>query len=127
MIALTVATQTDASAFKSVRRLAASLRLTPQEHSTGSKQRMSESSRAGNERLRSLLAEGAMSVINAVATRGGMPATPRLLAMLARRPKNVVAVSATRHQQSSSAPDRGNHTPPRVNLFVARIASEPNA
>ena len=59
-------------------------------------------SRAGNERLRSLLVEGAMSVprdegprawITAVETRGSKLATPWLLAMLARRPKKVVAVA----------------------------------
>ena len=81
------------SAFETGRHLAAWLGLTPQEHSTGGKQRMGGISRAGNERLRSLLVEGAMSVITAVETRGSKLATPWLLAMLARRPKKVVAVA----------------------------------
>jgi transposase len=93
VIGLTFAIEVDASAFETGRHLAAWLGLTPQEHSTGGKQRMGGISRAGNERLRSLLVEGAMSVINAVQTRGSKLATPWLLAMLARRPKKVVAVA----------------------------------
>ena len=93
VIALTFAIEVDASAFESGRHLAAWLGLTPQEHSTGGKQRMGGISRAGNERLRWLLVEGATSVINAVQTRGSKLATPWLLAMLARRPKTVVAVA----------------------------------
>jgi transposase len=93
IIALTFATEVEASAFESGRHLAAWLGLTPQEHSTGGKQRMGGISRAGNERLRSLLVEGAMSVITAVEKRGSKLATPWLLAMLARRPKKVVAVA----------------------------------
>jgi transposase len=50
-------------------------------------------SRAGNERLRSSLVEGAMAVITAVETRGSKLAMPWLLGMLARRPRNVVAVA----------------------------------
>jgi transposase len=93
IIALTFAIEVDVSAFETGRHLAAWLGLTPREHSTGGKQRMGGISRAGNERLRSLLVEGAMSVIRAVETRGSKLATPWLLAMLARRPKKVVAVA----------------------------------
>jgi transposase len=93
VIGLTFAIEVDASAFESGRHLAAWLGLTPQEHSTGGKQRMGGISRAGNERLRSLLVEGAMSVITAVERHGSKLATPWLLAMLARRPKKVVAVA----------------------------------
>ena len=93
IIALTFAIEVDVSAFETGRHLAAWLGLTPQEHSTGGKQRMGGISRAGNERLRSLLVEGAMSVITAVERHGSKLATPWLLAMLARRPKKVVAVA----------------------------------
>jgi transposase len=111
IIALTFAIEVDVSAFETGRHLAAWLGLTPPgssargqvpEHSRacpraldpgGGKQRMGGISRAGNERLRSLLVEGAMSVITAVETRGSKLATPWLLAMLARRPKKVVAVA----------------------------------
>ena len=93
IIALTFAIEVDPAAFQSGRHLAAWLGLTPREHSTGGKQRMGGISRAGNERLRALLVNGAMSVIHAVTTRGGKLATPWLLAMLARRPKKLVAVA----------------------------------
>ena len=93
IIALTYAIEVDVSAFETGRHLAAWLGLTPQEHSTGGKQRMGGISRAGNERLRSLLVEGAMSVITAVERHGSKLATPWLLAMLARRPRKVVAVA----------------------------------
>jgi transposase len=93
VIGLTFAIEVDVSAFETGRHLAAWLGLTPQEHSTGGKQHMGGISRAGNERLRSLLVEGAMSVITAVETRGSKLATPWLLAMLARRPRKVVAVA----------------------------------
>src|SRR5208282_3906170 len=93
VIALTFAIEVDASAFESGRHLAAWLGLTPQEHSTGGKQRMGGISRAGNERLRSLLVNGAMSVIKAALKPGSKLATPWLLAMLARRPRKVVAVA----------------------------------
>jgi len=93
IIALTFAIEVDVSAFETGRHLAAWLGLTPQEHSTGGKQRMGGISRAGNERLRSLLVEGAMSVITAVERHGSKLATPWLLAMLARRPRKVVAVA----------------------------------
>jgi len=93
IIALTFAIEVDVSAFETGRHLAAWLGLTPQEHSTGGKQHMGGISRAGNERLRSLLVEGAMSVITAVERHGSKLATPWLLAMLARRPRKVVAVA----------------------------------
>jgi transposase len=93
VIGLSFAIEVDAAAFETGRHLAAWLGLTPQEHSTGGKQRMGGISRAGNERLRCLLVEAAMSVITAVETRGSKLATPWLPAMLARRPRKVVAVA----------------------------------
>jgi transposase len=93
IIALTFAIEVDPAAFESGRHLAAWLGLTPREHSTGGKQRMGGISRAGNERLRALLVSGAMSVIRAVDKPNSKLATPWLLAMLARRPKKLVAVA----------------------------------
>jgi transposase len=93
VIALTFAIEVDASAFESGRHLAAWLGLTPREHSTGGKQRMGGISRAGNERLRALLVNGAMSVIRAAQMPGSKLATDWLLKLLARRPKKVVAVA----------------------------------
>ena len=54
--ALTLAIEVDPAQFESGRHLAAWTGLTPKEHSTGGKQRMGGISRAGNERLRTLLA-----------------------------------------------------------------------
>jgi transposase len=70
IIALTLAIEVDPSAFESGRHLAASIGLTPKEHSTGGKQRMGGISRAGHERLRQLLVTGATAVIK-LATRPG--------------------------------------------------------
>lgn len=105
---LTFAIEVDVPGFETGRHLAAWLGLTPQQRSTGGKPRLggigprsgpmqqpavSALSRAGNERLRSLLVEPARSVITAVATRGSKLATPWLPAMLARRPNKLVAVA----------------------------------
>ena len=68
--ALTLAIEIDPAAFESGRHLAAWAGLTPQEHSTGGKQRMGGISRAGNERLRALLVAGATSVIKAAMRPG---------------------------------------------------------
>ena len=61
--AITLAVGVDPAAFASGRHFAAWLGLTPKEHSTGGKQRLGRISKAGNERLRSLLVVGAMAVI----------------------------------------------------------------
>jgi transposase len=91
--ALSFALTVDPAAFASGRHLAAWLGLTPKQYSTGGKPRLGGISRAGNERLRALLVNGAISVINAVQRRGSKPATPWLLKLLARRPKKVAAVA----------------------------------
>ena len=85
IIGLTFAIDVDPAAFDSGRHLAAWLGLTPQEHSTGGKQRMGGISRAGNERLRALLVSGAMAVIQAPKRPGSKLATEWLLKLLARR------------------------------------------
>jgi transposase len=91
--ALTLAIGIDPVAFESGRHLAAWAGSTPKEHSTGGKQRMGGISRAGNERLRVLLAAGATSVINAATRAGSKQMTDRLRGLLARKPRKVVAVA----------------------------------
>ncbi|HJS87616.1 MAG TPA: IS110 family transposase [Acetobacteraceae bacterium] len=90
--ALTVATTIDPGQFASARHFAAWLGLTPREHSTSGRQRLGGISRAGNERLRQLLAVGAMAVIRQ-ARPGGKAASPWLLALLERRPRKLAAVA----------------------------------
>ena len=90
MTALTLSLRIDAARFESGRHLAAWLGLVPREHSTGGKQRLGAISRAGDERLRSLLVLGATAVI-----RHAKPgkSSPWLLSLLARKPRKVVAVA----------------------------------
>ena len=91
--ALTSVLTVDPAVFASGRHFAAWIGLTPQQHSTGGKPRLGGISRAGNERLRTLLVNGATSVIDAVLRRGSKLATPWLLKLLARKPKKVAAVA----------------------------------
>ena len=93
IIALTLALEIDAADFAAGRHLAAWLGLTPQEHSTGGRQRLGGISRAGNERLRALLVSGAMSVIRVVARPANKLATPWLTSLLARKPRKLAAVA----------------------------------
>jgi transposase len=91
--ALTLATEIDPAAFESGRHLAAWAGLTPKEHSTGGKQRIGTISKAGNERLRSLLVAGATAVIAAAIRTGGGQMTGWLRALLLRKPRKLVAVA----------------------------------
>jgi transposase len=93
IIALTLAIEIDPLAFQSGRHLAAWLGLTPKEHSTGGKQRMGGISRAGHERLRTLLVSGATAVIRHAARPGSKLTTGWLLKLLQRRPRKLVAVA----------------------------------
>ena len=93
LTALTLATEIDPAAFKSGRHLAAWAGLTPQEHSTGGKQRMGAISRAGNERLRQLLVLGATSVIKVADKADSRLATPWLSRLLQRKPRKLAAVA----------------------------------
>jgi transposase len=90
--AVTMALTINAAHFETGRHFAAWLGLTPQEYSTGGKQRLGRISKAGNERLRQLLVLGAMAVI-----RGARPGSPSasawLLQLLERRPRKVAAVA----------------------------------
>jgi transposase len=76
----------DPAGFKSGRRLAAWLGLTPKSHSNGGKERLGKISKMGNPELRSLLVLGAHA-------RGNKNAPQWLTAILARRPYKVVAVA----------------------------------
>jgi transposase len=90
--AITMALGVEPAAFASGRHFAAWLGLTPKEHSTGGKQRLGRISKAGNERLRSLLVVGAMAVIRHA--KPGKPSTSAwLLALLARKPRKLAAVA----------------------------------
>jgi len=90
--AITLVTEIDPSHFQSGRHLSAWIGLTPKEHSTGGKQRMGGISRAGNERLRSLLVLGATAVIK-YAKPGNKAASAWLIKLFERRPRKVVAVA----------------------------------
>ena len=88
--ALTLSLRVDASQFRSGRHLAAWLGLAPRERSTGGKQRLGGISRAGNERLRSLLVLGSTAVIRHA--RPGRT-SPWLLSLLERKPRKLAAVA----------------------------------
>jgi transposase len=91
VIAMTMAVEINPAAFQSGRHLAAWAGLTPKDHSTGGRQRMGRISKAGNERLRSLLASGASSVISAALRTGHM--TAWLRALLLRKPRKLAALA----------------------------------
>jgi transposase len=92
MIATTMALTVNPQDFASGRHFAAWLGLTPQEHSTGGKQRLGAISKAGHERLRTLLVVGAMSVIR-FARPGAKSASAWLLQLLERKPRKLAAVA----------------------------------
>ena len=88
MTALTL--RVDPAQFESGRHLAAWLGLVPKEHSTGGRDRLGAISRAGDERMGSLLVLGATAVI-----RHAKPGktSPWLLSLLARKPRKLAAVA----------------------------------
>lgn len=81
----------DPDGFRSGRHFAAWLGLTPRPHSTGGKNRLGGISKMGNPELRSLLVNGATSVLRHA--RNSQKALPWLTALLARRPYKVVAIA----------------------------------
>src|SRR6516162_8353083 len=91
--ALTLAIEIDPTQFETGRHLAAWAGLTPKEHSTGGKQRMGGISRAGNERVRTLLVTGATSVIRVACKPGNRQMTEWLRALLGRKPRKLAAVA----------------------------------
>jgi transposase len=90
--ALTLTRTVDMPQFRSPRHFAAWLGLVPKEHSTGGKHRFGGISRAGNERLRSLLVVGATAVIRH-AKAGGKGLMAWLNALLERKPRKLAAVA----------------------------------
>jgi transposase len=87
-----VATLADAQSFRNGRQLAAWLGLVPKQASSGGKPTLLGMSKRGDSYLRTLLIHGARSVLYQVARRPER-ADPWLRQLLARRPKNVVAVA----------------------------------
>ena len=83
----------DARLFPSGRHFAAWIGLTPKDHSTAGKTRLGKITRAGDERLRSVLVAGATAVIQQ-ARRGRGCASPWLLALLARKSSSKLAAVA---------------------------------
>jgi transposase len=82
----------DPHAFPSGRHFAAWLGLTPKDHSTAGKTRLGRITRAGDERLRSVLVAGATAVIQRVKHGRGHP-SPWVVALLKRKPPKLAAVA----------------------------------
>jgi transposase len=87
-----VATVGDGRSFTNGRQVAAWLGLVPKQASSGGKPTLLGMSKRGDSYLRTLLIHGARSVLQQVA-RHPERADPWLKQLLARRPKNVVAVA----------------------------------
>jgi transposase len=83
----------DPRLFPSGRHFAAWIGLTPKDHSTAGKTRLGTITRAGDERLRSILVAGATAVIQQ-AKQGRGRASPWLLALLARKSSTKLAAIA---------------------------------
>ncbi len=82
----------DPGAFTSARHFAAWIGLTPKDHSTAGKIRLGKITRAGDERLRSILVAGATAVIKQAMHGRGHP-SPWLVALLKRKPPKLAAVA----------------------------------
>ena len=82
----------DPHAFPSGRHFAAWLGLTPKDHSTAGKTRHGKITRAGDERLRSVLVAGATAVIQQVRHGRGRP-SPWLIALRKRKPPKLAAIA----------------------------------
>ena len=82
----------DPRAFASGRHYAAWIGLTPKDHSTAGKTRLGKITRAGDERLRSVLVTGATAVIRQARHGRGHP-SPWLVALLKRKPPKLAAVA----------------------------------
>ena len=82
----------DPGAFTSAWHFAAWIGLTPKDHSTAGKTRLGKITRAGDERLRSVLVAGATAVIKQARRGRGHP-SPWLVALLKRKPPKLAAVA----------------------------------
>ncbi|MBV8107295.1 MAG: IS110 family transposase, partial [Hyphomicrobiales bacterium] len=87
-----VAFNPDPSAFRSASDFAASLGLTPSQHSSGGKQRLGGITKTGNRYLRKMLMVGSTSVLRVAHKRKGALAK-WIVAMRARKPERVAAVA----------------------------------
>jgi transposase len=87
-----VATVGDAQHFANGRQMAASLGLTPKQHSSGGKDRLLGISKRGDSYLRSLLIHGARSAIRTAAQKEDR-LSRWVTALAARRHANVAAVA----------------------------------
>ena len=92
LTALAMTLTVDPKQFESGRHFAAWLGLTPKNKSTGGRQCLGRISKAGNERLRSLLVLGATAVIR-VAKPGARLGSAWLLGLLERKPRKLAAVA----------------------------------
>ena len=92
LTALAMTLTVDAGQFESGRHFAAWLVLTPKNKSTGGRERLGRISKAGNEKLRSLLVVGATAVIR-VAKPGARLGSAWLLELLGRKPRKLAAVA----------------------------------
>lgn len=90
--AMTLALALQTTPFKSGQHLAAWLGLVPRDHSSSGKQRLGLTSKAGNVRIRQLLALDATTVIRH-ARPGGRSASPWLFALLERKPRKLAAIA----------------------------------
>ena len=82
----------DPGAYHSARHFAAWIGLTPKDHSTAGKTRLGKITRAGDERLRSVLVAGATAVIQQAKRGLGHP-SPWLIALIKRKPPKLAAVA----------------------------------
>jgi transposase len=82
----------DPYAFRSGRRCAAWIGLTPKDHSTAGKQKLGGITRAGDESLRAVLVSGATACIRHAKSGRGSP-SPWLAELLKRKPPKVAAVA----------------------------------
>ena len=82
----------DPHAYRSGRHFAAWIGLTPKDHSTAGKTRLGKITRAGDERLRSVLVAGATAVIKQAKQGRGHP-SPWLVDLLKRKPAKLAAVA----------------------------------
>jgi len=80
------------AAFRSGRRCAAWVGLTPKDHSTAGKMRHGGITRAGDEGLRAALVSGATAYIQQV-KRGRTKPSPWLAGLLKRKPEKLAAVA----------------------------------
>jgi transposase len=108
------ASVTDPTRFRSGRQFAASLGLTPLQHSSGGKERLGRISRMGDRYLRRLLVVGMTSLVRRARTNP-CSVDPRIPAMLARKPARVVTVAvanrAARVAWAIMTRDGGYHPP----------------